>query len=796
VDERLCVQDAWWNFSDAPDICKAGLVATDFYTCATPRKIGESCGPLAPCGDFVGAIGDRLSLSCVPFVQQCMPASGETEEEIFPPELCAALRSQPFQSLASESGLTMNWGLSQTASAGISESYEVGTVYVPDGRYGCYLTQCFGGGIDLSVGFAACAGTTSPYSAFPGDDKVFTLGVSTPIAQIGFSTTNTIPPGEGSSACLDYGLSAIPVSGLLYDCSTFVDLVGAFDPVTGNPKPLPPPPRYFMSVSKGGTGTGSVSADGCTGLPGCLYGTEVTVTATPDTNNGSTFAGWSGYLCEGTGPCTVKMTDHKRVTAMFKGTPELVTVVKEGTGYCGVTLGGLAVHLGASNPNAHCIFEDSLDDGPGGPTQGQTRVFGGDSPDSCTLEVFPDADGTFRYNVLEWSPCLSFGAGGDGSCGGDYWDLNWEQDFSRPSEWGFEKARAKTTILTGWGGDGSTGTPTEFHPEVYDFRIDGIKQEFAPGQSSVVVVRCDKELDLDLRILGRRTPASNPFGWNNGEVMVSFDCLNSAVDLAPGSPPDPVVLSSEGAGQSVTGVCEDEFGFTREETISGINIDLTPPEVVMPQDRVVEQADPAGTRVYFAAIVYDSLSGVQSEGDNDSFADCSFVSAEGTLFPAMSGMRFPPGLTTVDCKASDRAGNIVTGSFTITVVDGTAPTLILPPPIVVDATGLEGAAVSYTVSANDGEGFTESGIPQAIEVIPSCSPQSGSVFPIGSSVVDCSATDRAGNSTSGEFSVTVLNTVALTKDDCKDVEWAWHFGSDGELFRNQGDCIQFVNTGK
>jgi hypothetical protein len=44
-------------------------------------------------------------------------------------------------------------------------------------------------------------------------------------------------------------------------------------------------------------------------------GTNVTLTAAAA--SGSTFAGWSGEGCSGTGPCTVSMTQARSVTATF-----------------------------------------------------------------------------------------------------------------------------------------------------------------------------------------------------------------------------------------------------------------------------------------------------------------------------------------------------------------------------------------------------------------------------------------------------------------------------------------------
>jgi probable HAF family extracellular repeat protein len=78
--------------------------------------------------------------------------------------------------------------------------------------------------------------------------------------------------------------------------------------------------------------------------------------------------------------------------------------------------------------------------------------------------------------------------------------------------------------------------------------------------------------------------------------------------------------------------------------------------------------------------------------------------------------------------------------------DVTPPTLFLPETIVVDGTSPAGATVTYVVSASD-------------DVDPSptvtCSPLSGSVFPLLATTVSCTATDAAGNSVKGMFDVVV-----------------------------------------
>ncbi len=81
-----------------------------------------------------------------------------------------------------------------------------------------------------------------------------------------------------------------------------------------------PTTSYTLSVSKTGSGTGTVTSNpagincGATCSASYNSGTSVTLTATPD--SGSTFTGWSGD-CTGTGTCIVSMTSAKSVTASF-----------------------------------------------------------------------------------------------------------------------------------------------------------------------------------------------------------------------------------------------------------------------------------------------------------------------------------------------------------------------------------------------------------------------------------------------------------------------------------------------
>jgi hypothetical protein len=96
--------------------------------------------------------------------------------------------------------------------------------------------------------------------------------------------------------------------------------------------------------------------------------------------------------------------------------------------------------------------------------------------------------------------------------------------------------------------------------------------------------------------------------------------------------------------------------------------------------------------------------------------------------------------------------------------DITPPGLTVPEDMVVEATSEQGAEVMYNVSAEDDvdgaaileedNTLSQDDVGGAIDI--SCDPPSGSEFPIGETIVDCTATDAAGNVAGPEsFTVTV-----------------------------------------
>lgn len=110
------------------------------------------------------------------------------------------------------------------------------------------------------------------------------------------------------------------------------------------------------------------------------------------------------------------------------------------------------------------------------------------------------------------------------------------------------------------------------------------------------------------------------------------------------------------------------------------------------------------------------------------------------------------GTARVTVVAQDDGGTASGGSdtsapqtFTIQVLDNRPPQVSCPADIALEATSDAGATVFYTASASDSCGLADI----------TCTPPSGTLFPIGTSAVTCRATDLAGHVGSCTFQVTV-----------------------------------------
>lgn len=71
----------------------------------------------------------------------------------------------------------------------------------------------------------------------------------------------------------------------------------------------------------------------------------------------------------------------------------------------------------------------------------------------------------------------------------------------------------------------------------------------------------------------------SPSSWTNKDVVISFSCTDALSGVS--SVTNPITLASEGENQSVSGQCQDKAGNVATDEVTGINIDKTPPNILI-----------------------------------------------------------------------------------------------------------------------------------------------------------------------------------------------------------------------
>ena len=216
----------------------------------------------------------------------------------------------------------------------------------------------------------------------------------------------------------------------------------------------------------------------------------------------------------------------------------------------------------------------------------------------------------------------------------------------------------------------------------------------------------------------------------------------SATDLVDGSVTlncSPVSGATFPLGNTTVNCsASDSRGNGASGSFSVVVADTTGPDLSLPANITEEASGPSGNAITYSASATDAVDGNVS-------VSCT----------PPSGSTFPIAATTVNCSATDAAGNTANGSFSVTVADTTAPVIAAHGDETAEATGPTGAIRNYTSPATsdavDGTG------------VATCSPASGSTFPLGETVVTCNASDAAGNAaTPTTFKVKVVDTTDHT----------------------------------
>lgn len=234
-----------------------------------------------------------------------------------------------------------------------------------------------------------------------------------------------------------------------------------------------------------------------------------------------------------------------------------------------------------------------------------------------------------------------------------------------------------------------------------------------------------------------RKPEANSAGWNNEPVTVTWTCTDATSGAVNSSVS--TTVDTEGYNQSATGMCEDEAGNTAEDTVTDINIDMTPPTAPIASFSP-SAAYNDGTNDWYQGQVTVSFGGSTDPDLEDGSEGSGVVSySDPQTFSAT-------GAHTYSGTATDAAGNesdAVTGTV---YVDADAPTIEdLGPTAGPDGNnGWYTSPVTNRFQASD-EGAGFDGKPNPYEFTQSSSMTEGEAVTIHSGPVS----DAVGNTNEG-----------------------------------------------
>jgi hypothetical protein len=270
---------------------------------------------------------------------------------------------------------------------------------------------------------------------------------------------------------------------------------------------------------------------------------------------------------------------------------------------------------------------------------------------------------------------------------------------------------------------------------------------------------------VNLTLTGTKSSSSGPFGYAinaTGTLTVQNSTLSGNAGVALwSSGPTATIVDSTISGNGGGGIMVDGTGTLQSVTIAqntgtGIeNANLT--SVVHVTNTVVwgnEKDCAAPVDQSAASLDGDGTCGVQLTGN----PNLGSLASNGG--PTQTRALVPPSPAidagTTPCPSADqryvpRDSRCDIGAYEW--VDPTPPVITVPANIQVAATGPSGASVTYAVTFSDpDDGVASSG----------CTPASGSVFPIGTTTVQCAATDLHGNTATASFTVTVTSTGGIS----------------------------------
>ena len=230
------------------------------------------------------------------------------------------------------------------------------------------------------------------------------------------------------------------------------------------------PVSRVLRVSKSGSGSGIVTSTpaGISCGSNCYgrYFNGTTVVLAAQAWSGSTFAGWSGEGCSGTGTCTVTMNAARSVAATFNTVSRTLSVFKSGSGGGTVTSAPAGISCGSdcyerySNGTTVVLAAQAWS----GSTFAGWSGEGCSGTGTCTVTVNAARSVTATFNPVSRALRVFKSGGGSGtvtsapagiSCGSDCYER-----YSDGTTVVLAAQASGGSKFAGWSGEGCSGTNT------------------------------------------------------------------------------------------------------------------------------------------------------------------------------------------------------------------------------------------------------------------------------------------------------------------------------------------------
>ncbi|MEE8573915.1 MAG: Ig-like domain-containing protein, partial [Thermodesulfobacteriota bacterium] len=262
------------------------------------------------------------------------------------------------------------------------------------------------------------------------------------------------------------------------------------------------------------------------------------------------------------------------------------------------------------------------------------------------------------------------------------------------------------------------------------------------GGITLLIVGVDNDLPS---ITTSLSTEPNGAGWHSQDVTVSFTCSDPTSGVASCS--SPVTVSTEGAGQEITGTATDVAGNTATASVT-INLDKTAPSVAVtsPADGAVLAESP----IEVTGTIDDNTASVSVNGASAAVSAGSFTA---------TGVALVDGANTITIVATDVAGNQVTILLAVSFLsDSTAPVVSIDAPT--DGSTVTSGPVTVSGTVDDDSALVDvNGV--SATVSGGAFIATGVILTEGSNTITATATDGAGNSSSASISVTLDSTAPV-----------------------------------